>query len=106
MGSRGNWLFDLRAPCLTIQSEFRVDESTDFGLYHLTRGLAAELPARTRGRQHPLHPSGKVVPHRRAVFLLANDSAPNQRGAQSVGLLEVQDLIDFRGPDPGARRDQ
>ena len=46
MGSRGNWLFDLRAPCLTIQSEFRVDESTDFGLYHLTRGLAAELPAR------------------------------------------------------------
>jgi hypothetical protein len=53
MGSRGNWLFDLRAPCLTIQSEFRVDESTDFGLYHLTRELAAELPARTPGSPAP-----------------------------------------------------
>ena len=54
----------------------------------------------------PGYRSNRIISHRRAIFFLPYEPAPNQRTAQTVGLLSIQEPIDLGGPYSRVRPDQ
>src|SRR5262245_19436608 len=100
-------LCDLIEPnALPVVISFYSAEPLPSALHDALEHCRPAAPMCADGFSMPLHRSNGIISHRRAIFLLAYEATLDERTAQTVGLLSIQEPIEFRGAYPGMRSDQ